>query len=222
METAQLFDVHRQVHYKKPRMRGWAHLVFFEASLVLGTLLIGEANGARQISVASVYTATVSGLFGASALYHRGNWGPVAAARLQRLDQLMIFFLIAGTATPPMALCVPAPWSNIGLIALWSLTLLLVITRLIWLAVPERLGGAMFIGLGWIAGSALPSVWIHAGIAPGILMLAGGLMYTLGAVSYHRRSPDPLPSVFGYHEVFHTYVCAAAACQFVAIACFLF
>ena len=72
--------------------------------------------------------------------------------------------------------------------------------------------------LGWIAGLALPEVWIHAGVAPAVLMLAGGLLYTAGAISYHRRRPDPYPSVFGYHEVFHAYVCAAATCQFVAIA----
>jgi hemolysin III len=86
---------------------------------------------------------------------------------------------------------------------------------------PERLVGVTFLGLGWVAGLALPGVWVNAGSAAGTLMLAGGLLYTAGALSYHRRQPDPYPAVFGYHEVFHTYVCAAATCQFVAIALFI-
>jgi hemolysin III len=89
------------------------------------------------------------------------------------------------------------------------------------MSAPELLVGATFVGLGWAAGLALPWVWIHAGVAPGVLMLAGGLLYTAGALSYHRRWPDPYPSVFGYHEVFHAYVCAAAACQYLAIARFI-
>jgi hemolysin III len=86
---------------------------------------------------------------------------------------------------------------------------------------PELLAGALFVGLGWLAGLALPWVWAHAGVAPALLILTGGLLYTAGALSYHRRQPDPFPSVFGYHEVFHAFVCAAATCQFVAIAVFI-
>ena len=89
------------------------------------------------------------------------------------------------------------------------------------MSAPELVVGATFVGLGWVAGLALPGVWIHAGAAPGVLMLAGGLLYTAGAISYHRRRPDPYPSVFGYHEVFHACVCAAATCQYVAIALFI-
>jgi hemolysin III len=86
---------------------------------------------------------------------------------------------------------------------------------------PERLVGAIYVGLGWFAGSAVPAVWIYGGVAPAVLILCGGVLYTAGAVGYHRRRPDPLPGVFGYHEVFHTYVTLAAACQYVAIAGFL-
>ena len=89
------------------------------------------------------------------------------------------------------------------------------------MSTPELAAGAMFAGLGWLAGLALPWVWAHAGVASAVLMLAGGLLYTAGALSYHRRWPDPSPSVFGYHEVFHGFVCAAATCQFVAIAVFI-
>src|SRR6185437_14438907 len=106
-------------------------------------------------------------------------------------------------------------------VSLWSLTLTAGAVHMARMVLPERLVGAMFLGLGWVAGLALPGVWIHSGAAAGALMLAGGLLYTAGAISYHRRRPDPYPSVFGYHEVFHAYVCAAATCQFIAIAVFI-
>jgi hemolysin III len=101
---------------------------------------------------------------------------------------------------------------------IWSLALAAAAIHVTRMTGPERLVGAMFLGLGWLAGLALPEVWIHAGAAPGALMLAGGMLYTAGAISYHRRWPDPYPSVFGYHEVFHAYVCAAATCQYIAVA----
>ena len=104
---------------------------------------------------------------------------------------------------------------------MWTLTLAAGGIHLAWMSAPERLVGATFVGLGWAAGLALQEVWIHAGVAPGVLMLAGGLLYTAGALCYHRRRPDPSPSVFGYHEVFHACVCAAAACQYLAIARFI-
>jgi hemolysin III len=132
----------------------------------------------------------------------------------------MIFFLIAGTATPAFLLATPGLPGLLGLIAVWTLTAAAAVIRLAWMSAPERLAGATFLGLGWVAGLALPGVWIHAGAAAGALMLAGGLLYTAGAVAYHRRL-DPVPAVFGYHEVFHAFVCAAAACQYTAIALFV-
>jgi hemolysin III len=104
---------------------------------------------------------------------------------------------------------------------LWTLTLTAAVIHMAWMSAPELVVGATFVGLGWVAGLALPGVWIHAGVAPGAFMLACGLLYTAGAISYRRRWPDPYPSVFGYDEVFHTYVCAAAACQYAAIALFI-
>lgn len=217
----QLYDTQRAVHYAKPRLRGWFHLLCFEASLVLGTLLIATAQGPKQTTVAVIYAATVTGMFGTSALYHRGNWSPRAAKTLQRLDHLMIFMVIAGTATPPMAICLPAPYSWLCLSALWTLTALAAAGRLVRMRAPEWLAGAIFIGLGWAAGATVPAVWIHAGVGPAVLLLVGGVLYTIGALAYHLRRPDPLPAVFGYHEVFHLFVGVAAACQYVAIGCFL-
>ena len=217
----QLYDTRRDMHYVKPRLRGWLHLLSFEVALVIGTLLIVTAQGPKQVTVASVYAATVAGMFGASALYHRGNWSRRTAGWLQRLDHLMIFLIIAGTATVPMALCLPAPYSWLGLTALWGLTIVAATARLARMRAPEWLAGAIFVGLGWAAGAAVPSVWMRAGVAPALLFVIGGLLYTIGALAYHWRRPDPVPSVFGYHEVFHLFVSVAAACQYVAVACFL-
>jgi hemolysin III len=216
-----LYDARRGVYYTKPVLRGWLHLIWFGASLALGTLLLARAHGPARITAIAIYAASVSALFGISALYHRGNWTDAWRRRLQRLDHAMIFFLIAGTATPEFLLAMRGASGLTCLIVMWSLTLTAAAVHMARMVLPERLVGATFLGLGWMAGLALPAVWIHAGIAPGALLLAGGLLYTAGAISYHRRRPDPYPSVFGYHEVFHAYVCAAATCQFIAIAVFI-
>ncbi len=204
----------------KPLMRGWLHLVCFEASLVLGTLALARAHGAVRVTALAVFTASVSAMFAASALYHRGNWGAAWRRRLQRLDQAMIFLLIVGTATPAFLLAASGAIRLAGLLTIWVLTLIAAAFRMARINVPELLGGGTFVALGWVAGLAVPEVWLHSGAAAGALLLAGGLLYTAGAVSYHRRWPDPWPTVFGYHEVFHAYVCAAAACQYTAIALF--
>jgi hemolysin III len=212
-----LYDARRDVYYTKPLLRGWLHLLWFEMSLVSGTLLVARVHGATPITASAIYTASVSALFGISALYHRGNWSDTWRRRLQRLDHTMIFFLIAGTATPAFLIAARDTFGLVCLIVMWTATLMAAVTRMAWMNAPELVAGTMFLGLGWLAGLALPEVWVHAGVAPAVLMLTGGVLYTAGALSYHRRRPNPRPSVFGYHEVFHAFVCAAATCQFVAI-----
>jgi hemolysin III len=212
-----LYDARRRVYYAKPVLRGWLHVVWFGASLVAGPLLVAHRHGVRQVTALAVYAFSVSGLFGISALYHRGTWSLAWSIRLQRLDHLMIFFLIAGTATPAFLLATRGAYGLTCLIVMWTLVLAAAGIHLSWMSAPEALVGATFIGLGSLAGLALPEVWIQAGVVPGTLMLAGGLIYIAGALSYHRRRPDPSPVVFGYHEVFHACVCAAATCQYVSI-----
>ncbi|MDP9117260.1 MAG: hemolysin III family protein [Actinomycetota bacterium] len=219
--ASHLYDSERDIYYTKPALRGWMHLVWFEASLVLGTLLLVRANGVREIWALAIYASSVTGLFGASALYHRGNWSAKWSARLQRLDHAMIFILIAGTATPAFLLAVPGASGVVGLVVTWSLTALALVTHLVWMSAPEKLVGGTFVGLGVVSSMALPGVWVHAGVIPAALLLVGGLLYAAGAISYHRRRPDPRPLVFGYHEVFHLYVCVAAACHYAAIGVFL-
>ena len=217
----RLYDAQRDVHYVKPRLRGWLHLVWFEVSLVVGTLLLTHTHGPSRLTAVAIYTGTVSTLFGTSALYHLGNWSPTWRGRLQRLDHLTIFFLIAGTATPAFLIAAPGAYGLSCLAVMWALTLTATTIHLAWMHAPEPLVGATFLALGWMACLALPPIWIHAGIAPAVLMVAGGLLYTAGALSYHRRRPDPVPAVFGYHEVFHAYICAAATLHYIAIALFI-
>jgi hemolysin III len=212
-----LYDARRRLYYAKPVLRGWLHAVWFGTSLVAGPLLVARGHGARPVTALAVYTLSVTALFGISALYHRGTWGPAWSVRLQRMDHLMIFFLIAGTATPVFLLAVPGAFGLTCLIVMWTLVLAAAAIHVCWPGAPESLVGGTFIGLGSLAGLALPEVWIQAGVAAGTLMLAGGLSYIAGALFYHRRWPDPSPAVFGYHEVFHAFVCVAATCQYASI-----
>ena len=217
----RFYDARRGIYYTKPVMRGWLHLLWFGASLVVSTVLLAHTPGTARVLSFGVYAASVGALFGISALYHCGTWSEASRQRLQRLDHVMIFFLIAGTATPVFIAAAPGPLGRAGLIALWLLTAAAAAIHLAWMDAPERLVGGTFLALGWVAALALPAVWLHSGPVAGGLMLGGGLLYTVGALSYHRRRPDPYPSVFGYHEVFHVYVCAGAACQYLAIAAYL-
>jgi hemolysin III len=213
-----LYDARRDVYFVRPALRGWLHLLCFWVSLAGGALLLAHTHGGARITAVAVYSASLSGLFGTSALYHRGDWTAAWRLRLRHLDQAMIFFLNPGTATPAYLLSAPAGAGLACLAVMWALTLTAVAARLARASTPEFVAGALFIGLGCAGGLALPWVWIHAGTVSGILLLAGGLLYIAGALFYHRRWPDPYPSVFGYHEAFHVYVCAAAACQYAAIA----
>jgi hemolysin III len=212
-----LYDSRRAVHYVKPLWRGWLHLVWFEASVVLGTVLIAGQHGALRITAAATYAASVSGLFGISALYHRGNWQPRARSVVQRFDHLMIYVLIAGTATPVFLLAAPGAYGVVCLIVMWSLTLAAAVLHLIWMTAPDWLVGGTYIALGAVAALALPQIWTNVGVAAGVLIVAGGVFYIAGAIGYWRRRPDPAPAIFGYHEVFHACVCAAATCHYIAI-----
>ena len=219
--AVELYDTKRAIYYAKPALRGWLHLLWFGVSLVAGAWLLAGARGAAQLSADAIYAASVSALFGTSALYHRGNWGSRWSQRLQRADHVMIYVLIAGTATPAFLLAIPGAFGVAGLAGVWALTLIAATIHLARMKAPEKVVGATFLGLGWLSGMTVPWVWIREGAWPGALMIAGGVLYTTGAIAYHRRRPDPNPAVFGYHEVLHAFVCVAAACQFAAIAMFV-
>jgi hemolysin III len=207
----------RDANLPKPLLRGWLHLLWFEASLIVGTVFVLHV-GLQHRAAAAVYVAAVSALFGTSALYHRGNWQPRARLLLERLDHAMIFVLIAGSATPLFLVAVPGRAGPIMLGGLLALTACLLIAHMVRIDAPEVVVGSGYVGLGCLGAAALPGVWTHVGAAAFFLVLGGGLLYIVGAVLFHRRHPDPVPNVFGFHEVFHCFVCLAATLQYVAIA----
>jgi hemolysin III len=219
--SLRLYDRQRDLYYAKPLLRGWQHLVWFCASLVLAPMTLAHAHGAVRISGLAIYTATVSMLFGTSALYHRGNWTGSWRLWLQRLDHVAIYLLIAGTATPVFLITTHGAVRTAALVAIAVLTVTAIGLHLAWMNAPEVLVGWTFAGLGLTAGLALPAVWVEAGAAAAALILVGGVLYLVGALSFYRRRPDPSPGVFGYHEVFHAYVCAAAVCQYIAVVVFI-
>ncbi|BCY09463.1 hemolysin III family protein [Actinoplanes sp. L3-i22] len=219
--SAVVDDSWRDPPDPKPVMRGWSHLVCFEASLILGTLVVVAADGVLATVGAAVYAVSVAAMFGTSALFHLGRWRPRARRVLRRADHATISLLIAGTATPIYLLAVPRTYGIVCLSVLWLLTLGAVGMHLAWPRTHDRFRVVMYLAMGWTACLALPSLWVRGGVAAAVLVAAGGVLYTVGALAYHRHRPDPSPGVFGYHEVFHAYVCVAAACQYVAIAIFV-
>ncbi len=220
-QGVRLYDSARSLHYDKPRLRGRLHLVWFTASLVAGPWLVLASEGITAHVALTVYACGLSGLFGVSAAYHCGTWTTAAGLVWQRVDHVMIFVLIAASATPVYLLGTPAPFGVICCAVTWGATVVAILVHLAWMHAPAALVGGVFIGLGSTAGAALPAVWLGEGVVPAVLIVVGGVLYAAGAVFYHRRRLDPWPTVFGYHEVFHAFVCAGATCHFVAIAAFL-
>ncbi len=189
-------------------------------AIALGVVLTVLAEGTALTWACAVFLATSTLLFGISALYHRVNWGPRAAALMRRLDPSNIFLLIAGTYTPMTVAALEPPTTQILLTLVWSGALLGILFRLFWLSAPRWLYVVLYIGLGWTA------VWfagdlITANLAAVILVMVGGVAYTGGAVVYGLKRPDPAPGVFGFHEVFHTCTVIAFACHWAAMLLFV-
>jgi hemolysin III len=205
----------------KPRLRGVLHQWAFYVSLVAGALLVVLAPSGRAAVVGGVYATALAGMFGASALYHRGAWRPSVRPWLRRLDHSMIFVLIAGTSTPVTVLGLEGVLPVVVLVVVWAGALLGALLNLVWIGAPRQLVAAVYVLLGWVGVVLLPETARHVGVAPALLFVAGGALYTAGAVIYMLRRPDPRPAVFGFHEVFHLLVVAAAAAHFVAIAGFV-
>jgi hemolysin III len=205
----------------KPRLRGVLHQWAFFVSLVAGAVLVALAPSGRAAVVAGLYAAALAGMFGASALYHRVAWRPSLRPWFRRLDHSMIFVLIAGTFTPVIVLGLEGVLPVVVLAIVWAGALAGVVLKLVWLGAPRWLVAAVYVVLGWVGVILLPEVVRSAGIAAATLFVAGGLLYTVGALVYARRRPDPRPAVFGFHEVFHVFVIAAAVAHFVAIAAFV-
>lgn len=203
----------------KPRLRGVLHQWAFFASLGLGVALVIAAPEGPGTVAAAIYAASVAALFGVSALYHRVNWSTAAARRrMRRVDHTMIFVLIAGSYTPFAVLVLDGAIADVILIVVWAGAAAGAVMKLLWIDAPKLLVAVTYVLMGWVAVAAFPGMLDELGVTATALVAAGGLLYTLGAVVYALQRPDPAPRVFGYHEVFHALVIAAAALQYAAIA----
>jgi hemolysin III len=202
----------------RPRLRGVSHQYAFFASLACGIALVAAAPGGKTRLVAAVYAAAVSALLGTSALYHRVTWRPDVRRWMRRLDHSMIFVLIAGTYTPVAVIALSGALAKDVLIAVWAGAAAGIVFKLVWIDAPKWLFAVVYIALGWVSVTVfgeLPHAigWLGvAGIA------AGGLLYTIGAIVYASERPNPWPQIFGYHEIFHALVIAAASLHYAVIA----
>jgi hemolysin III len=203
----------------KPKLRGVSHEWAFFLSLGFGTALIILAKTPKATLAVAIYAVSLSALFGTSALYHRVNWRrPQVRMWMRRLDHSMIFFLIAGTYTPFALLVLDGPLADAILAVVWIGAIAGAIVEMVWIHHPKWVGALIYLALGWVAVAAFPELWSEMGVAGTMLVAAGGLLYTAGAVVYATQRPNPSPAVFGYHEVFHLFVIAAAIAHFSAIA----
>src|ERR687888_408511 len=203
----------------KPRLRGVSHEWAFFVSLVAGAALVVAAPTPRATAAVGIYAASLSALLGVSALYHRIDWRrPEIRRWMRRLDHSMIFLLIAGTVTPFAVLVMDGPLASALLIAVWAGALAGIVVEVIWVDAPKWVSTIVYVAVGWIGLLGFPGIVVEAGGGAGALIAAGGILYTAGAVIYARQRPDPNPAVFGYHEIFHLLVLAAAAAHFAAVA----
>ncbi len=205
----------------KPKLRGVSHEWAFFVSLFLGAGLIVAAKTPKATLAVAIYAVSLSALLGTSALYHRVNWArPEIRLRMRRLDHSMIFFLIAGTYTPFALLVLSGPLADAILLVVWIGAIAGAVVEMVWIEHPKWVAALIYMSLGWVAVISFPELWDSMGTAGTLLVAVGGLLYTAGAVVYATQRPNPSPRVFGYHEVFHLLVIAAAAAHFAAVAFF--
>jgi hemolysin III len=205
----------------RPLLRGVLHEVAFWFALAVGAALVLEADGTRRRLAAAVFAVSVAACFGASALYHRVTWSPNVRLWMRRVDHAGVYLMIAGTYTPVSLLALHGKWRPIVLGVVWTGAAAAIALKMAWVAAPKWLAAAIGILLGWIAVVALPELVRNLHPAAVALLIAGGLAYTAGAVVYARGRPDPVPAVFGYHELFHALTIVGVACQYTAIAFFI-
>jgi hemolysin III len=202
----------------KPRLRGVSHQYAFFVSLACGAALVAAASGGKTRLVATIYAVAVSALLGTSTLYHRVTWRPNTRRWMRRLDHSMIFVLIAGTYTPVAVIALSGTLAEAVLIAVWGGAAAGIVFKLVWIDAPKWLFAVTYIALGWVSVAVfgeLPGAIGWLGVAG---LALGGLLYTAGALIYASERPNPWPKVFGYHEVFHALVLAAAGLHYAVIA----
>ncbi len=204
----------------RPQLRGTLHQVGFVVACAVGTAFVTVVDG-RRLVAAAVFAGAAVTMLGTSALYHRVTWSPRARLRMRRLDHAGIYLLIAGTYTSVGLIGLHGSLQHVVLGVVWGGAGAAILAKLCWVDAPRWLSAVVGVALGWVGIVALPELARTTGPAAVALLGAGGLAYTAGALVYARRKPDPLPTVFGYHEIFHALTLVALACQYVAIAFFV-
>ena len=200
-----------------PRWRGRMHQVAFIVSIPLGLVLVALAGSDKARVAAVIYSVGVSGLYGTSAAYHRGRWSPDARRWMRRLDHSMIFVLIAATYTPFALLVLDGTASVALMVGVWAGAALGLLLGLTGLAEKPGVGITLYIVLGWVAVLAFPALIRELSVPEMILMVIGGVVYTVGAIGLGTRWPDPSPKVFGYHEIWHVMTLVAGICLAVVV-----
>lgn len=201
----------------RPRLRGWLHAGLFPVAAVAGLVLVVLAPTAQARISGAIYAVSASLLFGVSALYHRGHWSPPVRAVLRRFDHANIFLIIAGTYTPFTILLLDGGSASVLLTLIWAGALAGVAFRVLWVGAPRWIYVPIYVGLGWAAVFWLPSFASSGGVAVLTLIIAGGLLYSAGAVVYALKRPNPSPRWFGFHEVFHAFTLAGFASHHVGV-----
>jgi hemolysin III len=201
----------------KPKLRGWLHAGTTPLALVAGIVLIALAPTAPSRAAAAVFAVTAVLLFGTSAVYHRGKWSPRARMLLKRLDHSNIFLIIAGSYTPFAVILLPPDRARTLLLIVWSGAIAGVLFRVLWVGAPRWLYTPVYVALGWVAVIYLPDFLNRGGVAVLVLIVVGGALYSLGALVYGLKRPDPSPRWFGFHEIFHTCTVLAFIVHYIAV-----
>lgn len=204
----------------KPRLRGWIHAGMFPLATVASIVLVVLAPTAPLTIASAVFGVAAMLLFGTSAVYHRGTWSPRVAGVLRRLDHTNIFLVIAGTYTPLAVGLLPASTARALLIIVWAGALVGLLARVFWLGAPRWVYVPVYVALGWVAVWFLPTFGRAPNGGPEVVWLValGGLAYTVGAVVYGLKRPNPSPRWFGFHEVFHALTVVGFSCHYAAAA----
>lgn len=201
----------------KPLLRGRFHEAAAFVSLGACLMLLTRASSRMMIFAVGIYSLSLICLLTVSALYHRINWQPAARAVMRRLDHAAIFILIGGTMTPIFLIALPNGMGVAPLVAIWGIILVGILQTIFWIRAPKWLAAILYVGVGWIPVYYLTELGQALGGYGVALILAGGIVYTLGALVYALKSPNPWPRVFGYHEIFHVFVVIAAVLHFCVI-----
>jgi hemolysin III len=200
-----------------PRLRGRLHQLGFVVAVPAGVLLVTSSHDFTARVASALFAVSLLALLGASGIYHMSHWPPAVKARLQRLDHAMIFVLIAGSYTPVTLLALDPTWGITFLVLAWGIAAAGAVLAVWHIATIHRYAAFLYIGFGWLLVLALPAVLRALDSTELALLLAGGILYTLGAIGLWTRRPDPKPHVFGYHEVWHAMTLAAATCHYTLV-----